>query len=52
MSLSVDIKAEQSYLTSRLKEVQVGDENHAQANFAKPPRGTRWDPVYRCGNSV
>ena len=29
MSLRVDTNAEQSYLTSRLKEVQTGHENHA-----------------------
>ena len=29
MSLRVDTKAKQSYLTSRLKEVQIGHENHA-----------------------
>jgi hypothetical protein len=29
MSFRVDIKARQSYLTSRLKEVQIGHENHA-----------------------
>jgi hypothetical protein len=29
MSLRVDMKPGQSYLTSRLKEVQIGHENHA-----------------------
>jgi hypothetical protein len=29
MSFRVEIKARQSYLTSSLKEVQIGHENHA-----------------------
>jgi hypothetical protein len=29
VSFRVDIEARQSYLTSRLKEVQIGHENHA-----------------------
>ena len=39
MSLRADIKARQSYLTPRLKEVQIGHEDQAQTNFAKPLGG-------------